>query len=223
MPSTYTPRNRAEKQATGEGLNVWGQNLNQRTTDLFDEALDGVESVDLGAAATFDLSDAAYTKNGESDTSRQRVLIFSNTHASGTAITIPSVEKWYFIRNSGSQAITLAPSGGTTASVPAGADAVVFSDGTNCYAFRARLNELAAPNGAVSMNSQRLTNVADATDPADAVNKAQVEALTDADVQLAEDWAKKTNGFVERFNGTVLDEGFRIKMRETFHYSVEAL
>ena len=197
MPSTYTSRNRAEKQATGEGLNVWGQNLNQRTTDLFDEALDGVESVDLGAAATFDLSDAAHTKNGESDTSRQRILIFSNAHASGTAVTIPSVEKWYFIRNSASQAITLAPNSGSTASVPAGADAIVFSNGTNCYAFRARLNELAAPNGAVSMNSQRLTNVADATDPADAVNKAQVEALTDADVQLAEDWAKKTNGFVE--------------------------
>ena len=33
----------------------------------------------------------------------------------------------------------------------------------------------------------------------------------------------KTNGFVERFNGTVLDECFRIKMRETFYESVEAL
>ena len=32
----------------------------------------------------------------------------------------------------------------------------------------------------------------------------------------------KTNGFVERFNGTVLDEFFRIKMRETYE-SVEAL
>ena len=197
MTTEYTARNRAIKQETGSNLNVWGTVLNNQALDMFDESLDGVESVDLGAAATFDLSDAAYTKNGESDTSRQRVLIFSNTHASGTAITIPSVEKWYFIRNSASQAITLAPNSGSTASVPAGADAVVFSDGTNCYAFRARLNELAAPNGAVSMNSQRLTNVADATDPADAVNKAQVEALTAADVQLAEDWAKKTNGFVE--------------------------
>ena len=197
MPPAYTTRNRTIKQETGSNLNVWGTVLNNQALDMFDESLDGVESVDLGAAATFDLSDAAYTKNGESDTSRQRILIFSNTHASGTAITIPSVEKWYFIRNSGSQAITLAPSGGSTASVPAGADAIVFSNGTNCYAFRARLNELAAPNGAVSMNSQRLTNVADATDPADAVNKAQVEALTDADVQLAEDWATKTNGFVE--------------------------
>lgn len=33
----------------------------------------------------------------------------------------------------------------------------------------------------------------------------------------------KTNGFVERFNGTVLDEFFRVKMRETFYESVEAM
>ena len=33
----------------------------------------------------------------------------------------------------------------------------------------------------------------------------------------------KTNGFVERFNGTVLDEFFRVKMRENFYQSVEAL
>jgi len=33
----------------------------------------------------------------------------------------------------------------------------------------------------------------------------------------------KTNGFVERFNGTVLDEFFRVKLRETFYETVEAL
>ncbi len=33
----------------------------------------------------------------------------------------------------------------------------------------------------------------------------------------------KTNGFVERFNGTVLDEFFRVKMRETFYETVQAL
>ena len=33
----------------------------------------------------------------------------------------------------------------------------------------------------------------------------------------------KTNGFVERFNGTVLDEFFRVNMRETFYETVEAL
>jgi Transposase and inactivated derivatives len=33
----------------------------------------------------------------------------------------------------------------------------------------------------------------------------------------------KTNGFVERFNGTVLDKFFRVKMRETFYETVDAL
>lgn len=33
----------------------------------------------------------------------------------------------------------------------------------------------------------------------------------------------RTNGFVERFNGTVLDEFFRLAMRETFYETVEAL
>lgn len=31
------------------------------------------------------------------------------------------------------------------------------------------------------------------------------------------------SGFVERFNGTILDEFFRVKMRENFHDTVEAL
>lgn len=31
------------------------------------------------------------------------------------------------------------------------------------------------------------------------------------------------NGFVERFSGTVLDEFFRVKMRETFYYGVDGL
>ena len=32
----------------------------------------------------------------------------------------------------------------------------------------------------------------------------------------------KTNGFVEHFNGTILEEFFRVKMRETFYETVKA-
>jgi hypothetical protein len=35
--------------------------------------------------------------------------------------------------------------------------------------------------------------------------------------------SSKTNGFVERFNGTALDQFFRVKMRETFYETVEGL
>ncbi|GAB5374637.1 MAG: hypothetical protein AcusKO_10990 [Acuticoccus sp.] len=43
-------------------------------------------------------------------------------------------------------------------------------------------------------------------------NRADREYLTDIGL-----------GFVERFNGTVLDEFFRITMRETFYATVDAL
>jgi transposase InsO family protein len=33
----------------------------------------------------------------------------------------------------------------------------------------------------------------------------------------------KTNGFVERFNGIVLDEFYRVKMRETFYEIIDVL
>lgn len=196
MPSTYTTRNRAEKQATGEGLNVWGQNLNQKTTDLFDESLDGISTINLASAATFDLSSATYTKNGESDTSRRRILIFSASNAAGTAVTVPGVQKWYIVRNSGSYPVTLAPSGGTPATVRAGTDAIIFSDGTDCDLIVQRLNEMAAPDDDVDLNSQKLINVADGTNDTDGVNKLQVTSLTSANVQLAEDWATKDTDYV---------------------------
>ena len=47
--------------------------------------------------------------------------------------------------------------------------------------------------------------------------------LNDIDHRRTRVRSPKTNGFVERFNRTVLDEFFRVKMRETFYDSVEAL
>jgi hypothetical protein len=196
MPSTFTTSCRFELQETGTNLNQWGVVLNARAIAMIDQAVDGFESIDLASGATFDLSSATYTKNGESDTSRRRVLRFTNSNAAGTAITIPSVTKNYWIINAGSYPITFAPSGGATASVPAGTSAFIWTDGTDCFAFRARLNELAAPNGSVAMGSQKITGLAAGTLDTDAVNKLQVTTLTAASVQLANDWAQKISDFV---------------------------
>lgn len=48
-------------------------------------------------------------------------------------------------------------------------------------------------------------------------------ALNDIKHKRTKVRSPKTNGFVERFHRTVLDEFFRIKMRTTFYESVEAL
>ena len=48
-------------------------------------------------------------------------------------------------------------------------------------------------------------------------------ALNDIEHRKRKVGSPKTNGFVERFNGTVLEEFFKPKMRETFYETVEAL
>jgi transposase InsO family protein len=48
-------------------------------------------------------------------------------------------------------------------------------------------------------------------------------ALNDIEHRRTRIRTPRTNGFVERFNGTVLDEFFRVKMRDRFYGSVEAL
>jgi len=48
-------------------------------------------------------------------------------------------------------------------------------------------------------------------------------ALNDIEHRRTRIRTPKTNGFVERFNGTVLDEFFRVKMRDRFYDSVDAL
>ena len=48
-------------------------------------------------------------------------------------------------------------------------------------------------------------------------------ALNDIEHRRTKVNSPKTNGFIERFNKTVLDEFFRIAFREHFYESVEAL
>ncbi len=48
-------------------------------------------------------------------------------------------------------------------------------------------------------------------------------ALNDIEHRKTRVGTPHTNGFVERFNGTVLEEVFKPRLRETFYHGVEAL
>lgn len=123
MPSTYTTRNRAEKQGAGENSNTWGTRANQNTFDMFDEALDGVEAFTLSAPKTLTTAD------GLTDEARNRVL--NITSGSGGTVTIPNVEKAYLVRNACSGAVTFTTGSGVTADVPASGVQWIFSTGSN--------------------------------------------------------------------------------------------
>jgi len=151
MPSSYTGRDRFEKQFVGENINTWGDRLNNNF-DLIDVALDGLTAKVL--TGPVNLTSA----NGAADEARARILRFTGTGA--FTVTIPSVEKQYFVWNDASGAITVTTGAGTTAVVGAGEIAVVICDGSNVK------------------RTGRITGLAMPSDASDAASKAYVDAQT---------------------------------------------
>jgi hypothetical protein len=123
MVSTATTRNRLEKQGTGENTGTWGTKLNSATIDLIDAALDGRAAFTLSGDKT--LSSTNYA----ADESRMRFI--DVTGGTGGTVTIPSLEKWYLVRNAASGSATFTTGSGVTAAVAAGDTSLIACDATN--------------------------------------------------------------------------------------------
>lgn len=136
MPSTYTTRNRAEKQAPGENLDSWGSRLNGNTIDMFDQALDGVLSLTVSGSVTLS------TANGSSDQARNRMLDIGGT---GGTVTIPNLQKTYLVRNVASGDVTFTTGSGTSAVVKSGNVQWVVSTGANAV-YGAKMLDFSSDN-----------------------------------------------------------------------------
>lgn len=123
MPSSPTTRNRFEKMAAGERLNTWGEPGLNNDFDLVDIALDGWTHKALTGDAV--LSSVNYS----ADEARPRCLKLTGTGA--FTVTIPSVEKWYFIWNACTGPVTITTGAGDTAAIAAGEIAPVICDASN--------------------------------------------------------------------------------------------
>jgi hypothetical protein len=126
MVSTPTTRLRLNKQATGDNVNTWGSTLNAQAFDLLDEAVAGVETIALTGNHT--LTSTNYVP----DQARNLVLRFTGSLGSGATITIPSIEKAYFVINDAGQTLTFS-AGGVTGLVPNGRRKWIACDGTDVY------------------------------------------------------------------------------------------
>lgn len=156
MPSSYTPRNRFTLQATGEGLNVWGNILNEGVFGLIDYAADGVAVISASGPTTLT------TANGAADQARARVL---NVTATGpSTITIPSSEKLYVVR--AANAPVTITNGSNSLTLNAGSVAWIITDGT--FILPVRVTDL---------GGNRLTGMADPVQPTDGVNRRYADAL----------------------------------------------
>ena len=126
MVSTATSRLRLNKQGTGDSVNTWGTVLNTQALDLTDEAIAGVETIALTGNHTLT------STNYVSDEARNMALRFTGSLTSGATITIPAVEKLYFVINDSGQTLTFT-AGGTTGAIETGRRKWLACDATNVY------------------------------------------------------------------------------------------
>lgn len=177
MPSTYTTRNRFEKQAAGENNNTWGIRLNDNVIDLTDFALDGIVAFSLSGTKT--LTD----EDGAADEARARIL--NVTGGSGGTVTVPNVEKLYLVRNASSGPVTITTGTGTDATVVAGDIQWVFCEGGNVVrstSWTGALTALTLENKTIDLSDNTLTGTLSefntACSDANFVSIAGVETLT---------------------------------------------
>lgn len=172
--ATATTRLRLEKQAYNANENSWGSHLNTGVFDLLDESW-GTDEVTVSGDVTLT------SNNYLTDQSRHYCLILSG--AGGFTVTAPAVDKPYLIINNCAAAVTVKPTGGTGASIGAGKALHYYTNAaaTVGYFVDPKLNDLAAPDGDVDLNSNKITNLTNgAASSQDAASVAQVEALINA-------------------------------------------
>ena len=131
MASTYTTNLQLEKVTTGEKAGLWGTVTNTNL-EILEQASSGYLSVDVAAAdVTLALNDGA-TSNG-----KNLFFILTGTLAANRNFIMPATAERIFIvkdstdRSSSNYTLTVKTASGTGYTMPVGATALVYSDGTN--------------------------------------------------------------------------------------------
>jgi len=127
MASTYSTSLKFTLIGDGEQAGTWGATTNNNL-NLVEQALTGVDGIDLTGITTYTLTNF----NGTTNEARNAVLLFTGTPASTVTITAPLQNKFYIIKNGTGQTVTMSASGGAiSVSIPAGVTAQVYCDATN--------------------------------------------------------------------------------------------
>ena len=131
MASTYSDL-KIELIATGEQSGTWGSTTNTNLGTALQEAITGRANADFSSDADLTLG---YTDSNAAQVFRNLILNVTST-GSLTAtrnLVVPTIEKQYLVENNttGGQSIVVKTSAGTGITVPNGAKAHLYADGTN--------------------------------------------------------------------------------------------
>ena len=126
MPTTYSPDLRLALLGNGEGSGTWGNSTNTNLGTLLEQAICGLTSVDVTSGAV-----TLTVINGATDQARSAVIAATGTPSATSIITIPNVNKTYYINNTTAQPLSIKTSGGSAYTVAANSLAYVYCDGAN--------------------------------------------------------------------------------------------
>ena len=131
MATAYTPILKLALPVTGELNGTWGDVVNQNITEMVEQAVAGLATINTWTTNSHTLT----TANGTTSESRCAMLVIDddgagNPSAAATVIC-PTATKAYIVRNLCGQTVTVKTAAGTGVAVPNNQAALVFCDGTN--------------------------------------------------------------------------------------------
>ena len=152
MASTYTANVGIEKIGAGEQAGTWGSTTNTNF-DIVDRAINGVGAINLGSAATYNLT----TSDGTLSEGHYKVLVFSSANSSGTTVKIGGTDDYtqdkifYIVNSSGytltfSQGVWNGSDSGRAVEVANNAGAIIYADGGGSGAIVKQLQTLVNTN-----------------------------------------------------------------------------
>lgn len=128
MPSTYSPSLRLELMGAGDQAGNWGNTTNTNLGSLIEQAITGVGNITMLDATT-----TLVTGTGTVDQARNAVLVLGGSLTANRDLIVPSVNKFYAVRNatSGGYSVVVKTSAGTGVTLANGFTQLMYCDGTN--------------------------------------------------------------------------------------------
>lgn len=154
MPSTYSGLLRVELIGAGEQVGTWNLTTNRNLGTILEEAIAGVESIDITAG---DITLQAL--NGFTDQARKAAIVFTGTPAADVTVTVPVSSKLYVIRNNTTKVVKISNAFGNY-SVPPAAIATVVVQGSGPiigYGLTDSITQLLTRNNIAELDSPTFT------------------------------------------------------------------
>jgi hypothetical protein len=129
MPSTYSPSLGIELIGNGEQASQWGATTNYNLGTLLEQAITGVGNVDMSAGTSVTI----VTGTGVVGAARNAVLVLTGSLGASCNLIVPTVNKFYAIRNAttGNQNVVVKTSTGTGVTLANGYTQLMYCDGPN--------------------------------------------------------------------------------------------